>query len=53
MKRGYRRLKLFVVQIIVLALVYVLAAYYYKSIVTSTPTGWLYFARWIIEATFD
>ena len=53
MKRGYRRLKLFVVQLIVLALVYILATYYYKSMVTSTPTGWLSVARWIIEATFD
>ena len=53
MTRGYRRFKLFLVQLIVLALVYVLAAYYYKSIVNSTPTGWLSLARWIIEATCD
>ena len=53
MTRSYRRFKLFVVQLIVLALFYVLAAYYYKSIVSSTPTRWLSVARWIIEATFD
>lgn len=36
-ERGYRRLKLFLLQLIALTLTYVLGAYFYKSIVRGTP----------------
>ena len=52
-QRGYRRLKLFLFQLIVLSFAYVLGAYYYKSVVRSTSVDWPSFARWLIEASCD
>jgi hypothetical protein len=52
-KPGYRRMKLFVLQLIALTSVYTLGAYYYRSLVSNTPTSWLSIARWLIEASCD
>ena len=52
-ERGYRRLKVFLFQLVVLSLVYVVGAYYYKSIVHSTSVDWMSFTRWLIEASCD
>ena len=52
-KRGYRRMKLFVVQLIALTFVYTLGGYYYRSMMSNTPTSWLSIARWLIEASCD
>ena len=52
-ERGYRRLKFFLLQLIALTFAYVLGAYYYKSIVRSTPVDWMSITRWLIEASCD
>ena len=52
-ERGYRRLKLFRLQLIALTFAYVLGAYYYKSIVRNTSIDWLSITRWLIEASCD
>ena len=52
-QRGYRRVKLFIFQLIVLSFAYVLGAYYYKSIVRDTSVDWISFTRWLIEASCD
>ena len=52
-EHGYRLLTVFVIQLIAMIFVYVLGAYYYKSVVRSTSVAWLSVTRWLIEASCD
>ena len=53
MQRGYRRLGFFVLQLVVLTLIYILVAYYYKWLLIGTFPSWLSIARWLIEGSCD
>ena len=50
---GCRKLNLFLLQLLVLTFAYVLGAYFYKSIILTTPVDWLSLARRSIEASCD